>query len=739
MAPEKTKVFISYSRRDRTFVEGLADALEEKGIAVYRDVEHILPTEEWKDRIEKLVGETDTMVFVISPDSVASEVCAWEIRLVERLNKRLAPIVYRDAQDLAIPEGISKLNYVFFTENQAFDRSLEMLVAALDTDIDWIREHTRLGEQARRWDRRRRLGARLLRGPELTAPERWLAAQPRDAPGPTGMHRAFIAESRRSATRRQGYWVGGSLAIAGATAVLAVFAYLQQQEAQRRLQVALQTTVGFVNRATRVTADPAIPRSVAIPLTSRADAAYKQLAKDGFTTPGMRRAQVFLLLTFAKVYASLNGWDSVLVRAREAQDVLRLMIRSDEGNPGLWRELALSHEYAGFAQKARGDLQSALKEQSEALDIRQRFARRDPQEEKWVLDLFQSYRHTGDVMRAQGKIAEALEMARKADGVAESRIEAAPGSIKWRKRLAENQVNRGALLWAQTDRQGGLAAFRRAIEIRQRLADAAPGDYELKRELSESFMQIGLNFASNNATDDALSAFGSGRTLLIQLARTDPSHFKTKEQLARAHSLFAEMQMRKGRRAVALDAMRQSLAIRKDLAARDPGDPILLGELADGHRLLGNLFFEERRFRESLAGYRAELVLRQALLRRKPKLASRREGVVATQYRIGLALTEFGDAETALATFHAVLETLADLIEGNPDARRIQRQRATIHYKIGDIQAGLGNKSAAITAFDRGVALARALARQNPDWKDVAQDVKEFDDRLAKLRAADAK
>ncbi len=54
----QTKVFISYSRKDRQFVSKLADALEgQNDIKVFRDTEDILPTEEWKKRLEQLLAE----------------------------------------------------------------------------------------------------------------------------------------------------------------------------------------------------------------------------------------------------------------------------------------------------------------------------------------------------------------------------------------------------------------------------------------------------------------------------------------------------------------------------------------------------------------------------------------------------------------------------------------------------------------------------------------------------------
>src|SRR5215469_9055156 len=72
------QIFISYSRKDGEFVDLLAKSLQESRFAIFRDVEEILPTEDWRARLQSGIGRADTIVFVLTPESAASEVCAWE-------------------------------------------------------------------------------------------------------------------------------------------------------------------------------------------------------------------------------------------------------------------------------------------------------------------------------------------------------------------------------------------------------------------------------------------------------------------------------------------------------------------------------------------------------------------------------------------------------------------------------------------------------------------------------------
>lgn len=123
----KTKLFLSYSRKDRAHVEKLHDALKgDDELEVFRDVDDILPTEEWKPRLRKLIQSADVILFALSPASASSEVCQWEIEEAEKLNKKIIPVVIRDVKG-NVADGISKLNYIFLTKKTDFVPTLEKI------------------------------------------------------------------------------------------------------------------------------------------------------------------------------------------------------------------------------------------------------------------------------------------------------------------------------------------------------------------------------------------------------------------------------------------------------------------------------------------------------------------------------------------------------------------------------------------------------------------------------------
>jgi formylglycine-generating enzyme required for sulfatase activity len=199
----KTRVFISYSRKNMAFADKLEAALRARGFEVLIDRQEIYAFEDWWRRIEALIGGADTVVFVLSPEAVKSDVALKEVAYAASLNKRFAPIVCRRVEDSVVPEALRRLNFIFFDDSSQFEASADKLAEALHTDIVWIRDHTKFGEAARGWMAAGRPNGLLLRTPALEMAEYWIASHPRAAPEPTDDIRKFVAASRHSARSAQ--------------------------------------------------------------------------------------------------------------------------------------------------------------------------------------------------------------------------------------------------------------------------------------------------------------------------------------------------------------------------------------------------------------------------------------------------------------------------------------------------------------------------------------------------------
>src|ERR1022692_1754234 len=132
-APQAHDVFISYSRKDKEFVRRLEEALQARGRQAWVDWEGIRPTEEFMQAIYRAIEGADTFIFVLSPDSVCSKVCAQEIAHAVAQNKRMVPLVAREVNAADVPDALAKLNWIFGRDTDPFDAATDTLISALDT------------------------------------------------------------------------------------------------------------------------------------------------------------------------------------------------------------------------------------------------------------------------------------------------------------------------------------------------------------------------------------------------------------------------------------------------------------------------------------------------------------------------------------------------------------------------------------------------------------------------------
>ena len=114
----KLNVFISYSRDDLGFSDQLDAALGRNGFGfdTTLDRHDITAGEDWKRRLGNLIRNADTVVFVLSPSSARSEICAREVGEAIRLRKRIIPVLSRPLDGASAPRQLADLNYIFFYE-----------------------------------------------------------------------------------------------------------------------------------------------------------------------------------------------------------------------------------------------------------------------------------------------------------------------------------------------------------------------------------------------------------------------------------------------------------------------------------------------------------------------------------------------------------------------------------------------------------------------------------------------
>src|SRR5512134_2109210 len=226
------KLFVSYSRRDSVVARKLIEAFKSIEQDVWVDWESIPPAVDWLEQILRGIEEADAFLFLISPDSIASEVCKVEINHAAQNNKRIIPIVLRDVQPKDSPENIRKLNWTFMRESDNFEEALAKVKTAIELDLDWLEEHRRLQVRSLEWHRKNDPSF-LLRGRDLRNARHMLATATAKDPIPTDLQKTYIKQSIRSERNRTIAWISGIVALI-IMAVLSVIAINRSVEALRQ-------------------------------------------------------------------------------------------------------------------------------------------------------------------------------------------------------------------------------------------------------------------------------------------------------------------------------------------------------------------------------------------------------------------------------------------------------------------------------------------------------------------------
>lgn len=219
------KLFVSYSRKDAEVAHKLIEGFKSIGQDVWVDWESIPPATDWLEQIFRGIETADAFIFIVSPDSIASEVCNVEVARAALNNKRIIPIVIRNVRPQDTVEAIRKLNWTFIRETDNFEEGLAKVKTAIELDLDWLEEHRRLQIRALEWHRKKDISL-LLRGRDLRNALHMVNTYTSKDPIPTELQRKYIEHSRKTERNRTIAWIATAIAIV-ALAILSYTAYRQ--------------------------------------------------------------------------------------------------------------------------------------------------------------------------------------------------------------------------------------------------------------------------------------------------------------------------------------------------------------------------------------------------------------------------------------------------------------------------------------------------------------------------------
>jgi len=119
----KPNIFISYSRREVSFVNDLVDDLEDNDFIVWLDYRSLIPGTPWAEQIDKGILESEVVLLVVSKASMASEYVELEWKHVLEKGKRVILLIF---EVVDLPVELESFEWVDFRGN--YKKGLEELM-----------------------------------------------------------------------------------------------------------------------------------------------------------------------------------------------------------------------------------------------------------------------------------------------------------------------------------------------------------------------------------------------------------------------------------------------------------------------------------------------------------------------------------------------------------------------------------------------------------------------------------
>ncbi len=194
-----TQVFLSYSEKEREFMEKIAASLMRESFTVWTNKTDIHSGSDFVEAIYRGIEEADNLVYLMSAASLESEYCQKELSYALSLKKRIIPLLIEEIDLEQVPLELRTLQFINFADQEDEEKYLgddAKLINVLRQDAAYYEQHKILLVKALKWERQKYNPSILLRGYNLRNAEAWLkgAKQITQYP-PLPLQEKFIAES----------------------------------------------------------------------------------------------------------------------------------------------------------------------------------------------------------------------------------------------------------------------------------------------------------------------------------------------------------------------------------------------------------------------------------------------------------------------------------------------------------------------------------------------------------------
>ncbi len=538
------RVFISYSRRNLEAADRLAAALEGEGFLVTIDRRDLPYGEEWLKELGDFIAGCDTVVALVTPAFLASKACNWELGQVRDTNKRLVPVMLERVPVAELSDSIRKIQLLPSEGNFDFAVHLKALADALNTDRQWIKEHTRLADRARQWIARDRAPALLLRGTALVDAEAWQDKQPKAAPPPSDEIFELMLASRRAATRRQRVIAAGSLLAAVFAFALAGAALFQWKRAEISYNAA-RTNLDLLIKdlAVEMQNKEGMPVSTVNRILKSGQTLAANLKNAGSGDDRLDASRAAMFYQFGKTYQKINQTAEAIKASGESLEIWRRLAASRLNNQDYQEGLAESLDLAGDLEREQKHFDKARELYGDSAKIGANLRAKSPENPDFAVSLSKTLVRIGDLDRFDKQWSSAKDRYSEAFKNTKGVIRLIRGepSITLEREISWNYNKIGDVSVDLKDYVTAEASYRNSLCIRQHLLSMDQTNTQLQHDISWSFDKLAGAKLAIQEFPGALNAQFASLAIRLKLVSSDPKNLIWRRDAATALHRIGEI------------------------------------------------------------------------------------------------------------------------------------------------------------------------------------------------------
>lgn len=590
----RSNVFISYSRQESTNVDQLCAALLACDHNAIIDRGAIAGSELWKDRIGALILEADAVIVVISKSWAASSVCRWELDKAVGLQKKIVPVIFEPAFDVDLPDVLTRLSYISMFRNagdpaSGFGVGLQQLITVLQTDITWLRQHTRLLQRASDWVSSGRKSIHLLAGDDIHDAIGWMQRGEQNQRSVHLLQVEYVnasqtfadalADEERKRLARLAQLRAEKLKVRNfalvAVSCLAVVAAWnwwaateRRKEAEHAQKLAEDSLRLATNTASQLRLDLAqrfretlgIPRDVVADLFDRSGKLLSQLSVLTRGNASIDRSRALTLFDQAQTLLDNSDVAGARQLASEAFATLQAL-DFESPSPQSKHDLSLGWELTSRVSQEEGNFGQALDQGLMAVELREQTAKLQLTNREWLKNLAIAHDDVGRLLIVLDRIDEASVNYKRALDLRLSAQKETPDDATWPREVAFSYENLAIAAMKRKDFANARSNLQEAIALRRSTSAAASLNREMLSELAES-LELAANVElGDRDTTAALSSLREALDIRRKIANSDQNDVDLATDVARCLTLLGRASTSNGEKDHAEQQFREALSI----------------------------------------------------------------------------------------------------------------------------------------------------------------------------------